>query len=708
MRLMQPSFASGEVSPLLHARVDLARYATALAELKNMIVLPEGGVTRRPGLARLGAAAAASKLIPFVYNNTDSVMLEFGSGTLRVWVNGAVGASYSTPYAAGDVKGLRVAQSGNVMILAHRNYPLYMLTRNSLTNWTLERFPFEGGPWVDGETVKAEAVVRVNLDSTATAYTNRTLTSTEAGTFTAGMVGSTVKLEYSVSGGEASVTSVQDAWQDTTELEVRGSFSVTTTGNNWAGKLRIERKTGRNGNWLMLREFSRTNSGTEGQIDFTVSETEPDAFYRASVLQTNGQQITVNTSSEAFTKSFVFRITSVSGDGRSAGATWQRSSTEAWKLPAEADATILGWWLNAWGREGSYPGAVAFYQDRLVLAGSTRQPQTLWMSRVGDYKDFSVSDPLADDDAITITLTARTADGIHSLVAADDLLAFTNGGEWKIAGAGDAGAISPKAVVAHQQGTIGSKSIQPVLAGGRVVFVQAHGTKVYALGYDLSADGYVGSELSILSGHLFDWKTAEGSAPANREIVDFAWQQVPDGLLWFALSDGTGVACTYNPEHETVGWGRQETPGGAFLGFACLPGDRQTELWAVVRRGSNYNVERLARRTDELTFSDVGTAFESVMQTLRVSLDGQDGSAFAAKKLIARLVVTAIRSKEAWAAPADDWQRRRRLTWDYSAGIKDTDVQLDNGFANDAAIQIRTSSGPLTIASISPVVTIGG
>lgn len=705
--MIQPSFASGEVTPLLHARVDLARYATGLAWLKNMIVLPEGGVTRRPGLVKLGEYSYQQKLIPFVYNTTDSAMLEFGHGTMRVWVNGAVVASYTTPYPIGHVADLRVAQSGNVMILAHRNYPLYMLTRNGLTDFTLSPFPFEGGPWVEGDTVMEDAVVTVDLYSTATGYANRTLTSTKAGTFTAGMVGSMVKLEYSVNGGGTSLTSTRGTWLGTEELEVKGSFNVTTTGNGWAGKLRVERKTGRDGQWLMLREFTRTDAGTEGQVDFTVSETETDAFYRARVYQENDRQITVNATSEGFTKAFVFKITSVSTDGRTAGARWQRSDTEAWTLPAAADATILGWWLNAWGREGSYPGAVAFYQDRLVLAGSSRQPQTIWMSRVGDYKDFSVSDPLADDDAITLTLTARTADGIHSLVAADDLLAFTNAGEWKIAGAGDAGAISPKAVVAHQQGTIGSKSIQPILAGGRVVFVQTHGTKVYALSYDLSADGYVGSELSILSGHLFEWKTAEGSAPANREIVDFAWQQVPDGLLWFALSDGTAVTCTYNPEHETVGWARQETPGGAFRGFACLPGDRQTELWAVVKRGS-HNVERLARRTDELTFSDVGTAYESALRTLRVTLDGQDGSAFPSKKLIARLVVTAIRSREAWMAPADDWERRRKLTWDYSAGVSDAEAQMDYGFANDAAIQIRTSAGPLTIAAISPVVTIGG
>ena len=56
MKLMQPSFAKGEISPLLHARVDLAMYHIGLARLKNMIVLPQGGITRRPGFVHMGPA----------------------------------------------------------------------------------------------------------------------------------------------------------------------------------------------------------------------------------------------------------------------------------------------------------------------------------------------------------------------------------------------------------------------------------------------------------------------------------------------------------------------------------------------------------------------------------------------------------------------------------------------------------------------------
>ncbi|MBR1438996.1 MAG: hypothetical protein IJ587_10720, partial [Synergistaceae bacterium] len=76
--MAQVSFSSGELSPLLHARVDLARYLTGLAELKNMIVLPQGGVTRRGGFTYCHALSSSfTRHVPFEYNSTDNILLEF-------------------------------------------------------------------------------------------------------------------------------------------------------------------------------------------------------------------------------------------------------------------------------------------------------------------------------------------------------------------------------------------------------------------------------------------------------------------------------------------------------------------------------------------------------------------------------------------------------------------------------------------------------
>jgi hypothetical protein len=49
-RPIQTSFTAGELSPRLEGRVDLSQYNNGLHTLENFLILPHGGVTRRPGL----------------------------------------------------------------------------------------------------------------------------------------------------------------------------------------------------------------------------------------------------------------------------------------------------------------------------------------------------------------------------------------------------------------------------------------------------------------------------------------------------------------------------------------------------------------------------------------------------------------------------------------------------------------------------------
>ena len=49
LQVLLNSFVAGEVTPRLRGRVDLAKYNAACECLHNYLVLPQGGVTRRPG-----------------------------------------------------------------------------------------------------------------------------------------------------------------------------------------------------------------------------------------------------------------------------------------------------------------------------------------------------------------------------------------------------------------------------------------------------------------------------------------------------------------------------------------------------------------------------------------------------------------------------------------------------------------------------------
>jgi len=87
-KLPQVSLSSGEVSPAIYGRVDLARYMTALRTCRNFIVRPTGGVSNRPGTEFIDEFAQNSRIIPFIFSVEQAYVLEFGDQTINVYANG--------------------------------------------------------------------------------------------------------------------------------------------------------------------------------------------------------------------------------------------------------------------------------------------------------------------------------------------------------------------------------------------------------------------------------------------------------------------------------------------------------------------------------------------------------------------------------------------------------------------------------------------
>lgn len=134
----------GEISPLLRGRVDQPRYNTGTRETLNFVPMPQGGATRRPGTRYLGTAKSqTSRLVPFVFSETQGRILEFGDKTMRVWLpDGTLitddsGEPYvvETPFADSDLRAMRFAQSADVIYFAHPAYPPCKLSRYSDNDW---------------------------------------------------------------------------------------------------------------------------------------------------------------------------------------------------------------------------------------------------------------------------------------------------------------------------------------------------------------------------------------------------------------------------------------------------------------------------------------------------------------------------------------------------------------------------------------------
>lgn len=115
--IVQRSFAGGEITPSLYARVDTARYAVALRTLKNSYVMRHGGATNRAGTAFVGEvkdSTKAVKLVPFIYSSDQTYVIEMGDQYIRFHKDGD-----QVKEAAKTITGITNANPGVVSSTAH-------------------------------------------------------------------------------------------------------------------------------------------------------------------------------------------------------------------------------------------------------------------------------------------------------------------------------------------------------------------------------------------------------------------------------------------------------------------------------------------------------------------------------------------------------------------------------------------------------------
>lgn len=154
LRLYQPSFSGGILSPSLHARVDLQKYSSGLRTGRNVFLHPHGGASNRPGLQFINevkASANKARLIPFQFNTAQAYVLEFGHQYFRVYRNGALILSgmsayeVATPYGSTELDDLVFVQEADVMYIVHPLYAPRKLSRFADNNWTLTTVAFAPG-----------------------------------------------------------------------------------------------------------------------------------------------------------------------------------------------------------------------------------------------------------------------------------------------------------------------------------------------------------------------------------------------------------------------------------------------------------------------------------------------------------------------------------------------------------------------------------
>ena len=170
VKSLQTNFSKGAVSPKLFGRIDLALYEQGVKRCENFIVMPQGGVTRRPGTRYVatvnrangqGGQGGAVHLLSFVSSEKHAYVLVLGDGYLNLYQKGKAVLengqilSLKTPYKQNELSHIVSAQSGNILYLVHPNHKphkLVLTDTNGVVSWALSAVQFTAQPsqWKTG------------------------------------------------------------------------------------------------------------------------------------------------------------------------------------------------------------------------------------------------------------------------------------------------------------------------------------------------------------------------------------------------------------------------------------------------------------------------------------------------------------------------------------------------------------------------------
>lgn len=547
--LNQTNFTAGELSPRMFGRVDIARYQNGAMLMENCWPVVHGGAVRRYGTLYCAAAKNANKksiLIPYVFNTAQAYVVEVGELYMRFFLPSGLPIETSpgvplelvSPYTETMLSELEYVQGADTMFLFHPSVPVHRLRRVTNTAWTLAPAPFVTTPF-------AETGIKFTTSATLsdpTVGTGRTFTSSVSA-FLAADVGR----QITSAGGIAEITAVTSATVATVEVVVAfASGSVTE--------------------WDMTLSPQAANTPqAKDPVGKVITLTLDKAGWRAADV---GKYVKINEGLVLIT-SFT-SATVVKGTIKAAMTSAVAASANSWTLES-----------SVWDAVNGYPATGTLYEQRLACAGSPQYPQTVWLSRTGEYLNFELG--TKDDDAMSFTVASDQINPVQHLGQIKVLIALTYGGEFSLYG-GVEKPITPTNIQVKNQSVYGCNKVRPVRIGNELYFVQRAGRKLRAMAYKYDSDAYGSPDMSVLSEHC----TESG-------IVSMAYQQEPESILFMVRADGVLATMTVDRDQDVVGWARQMTDG-AFESVASIPTLDGDQIFAVVRRTINGNTVRYVER----------------------------------------------------------------------------------------------------------------
>ena len=592
---IQTSWNGGELSPSIAGRVDVAKYANGCSRMENFLPTVQGPAVARPGfrfVAEVKNSASRTWLVRFEFSASEAYQLEFGDRYIRFYANraqavvsGVAAYNGATAYAVGDL----VSSAGT------NYYCKAAVTGTAPPNTTywhaLTGSIFEiPSPYALADLTNADGSLALRLAQT----------------------GDTVEF---VHGSYPPYTLSRYAATRWTMLPKEFSPPPFKPLNTTTTTIYASAATG--SGVTLTASASVFTAAMVGQFIYLGEKDVRDIK-----LWEAGKSITAGDKRRSDGKNYEALNTATTGGGKpshssgavydgDAGVQWQyRDSGYGWaKIVGYTSATVVTadvvsrlpdgavtvgnattrWALQAWSAAEGYPTAVTFFRERLTYARNS----TIWFSVSADFPNFAteVDGQITADSAFERTLSSDRANNIRWLSPGAVLLVGTTGDEWAIVENTSTEAFGPGNCRAKPQSTYGSSYVAPVRVADVTLFMQKSGRKMRAMAFRYEEDGFKSDDTTVYSAHI----TRAG-------IIDMAYQQEPQGIVWAARADGVLVGMTFNREQDVVAWHRHPLTGGIVECVETIPAPsgEQDDLWVIVRYTINGVTKRYVAYLDDI------------------------------------------------------------------------------------------------------------
>ena len=513
------NFTGGELSPRLDGRTDLTKYSSGCSTLENLVVYPHGSAARRPGstfIAEVADSDNKTRLIPFEFSTTQTYMLEFSNLKMRVYKDkGAVLEGDKT------ITGITQANPAVVTASSHgydNGDEVLISGVSGMTEVNGKRFLV-----ADKTTNTFELQDKDGVDINSTSFTAYASGGVSNKVFELATPYTTAQLFDLKFAQSADVMYITHPEHEVEKLSRTGHTSWTLTDVDFTkGPMQDANTTdttlnpGQSAVGTGIALVASAVTGINGGSGFQSTDVGRFVFLNSGYAKITAVADTTNATITIIT------------------ALASASATADWRLGAFSDTT-------------GHPSCVTFFEQRLVFAGTTEQPQTIFFSRSGDYEnmDANIGGTVADDDAIIYTIASNQVNAIRFMTATRTLIIGTAGGEFTVSGGGTDSAITPTNILIKKQSNHGSANVDAISVGNATLFLQRAKRKIRELAYNFDVDGYIAPDMTILAEHI-----SEGG------LTQIAYQQEPNQIVYATRNDGELVALTYQREQQVTAWHR--------------------------------------------------------------------------------------------------------------------------------------------------------